>query len=79
MLTAPKMTLMSNHVFVWGCEIPPPRDTRISAATRNATESTARMYFAATVPHVIFVNSRCCRHAGAAVLNSGVPGSSRHK
>jgi hypothetical protein len=73
------MTPMSNHVFVCGCEIPPPRDIRISAATRNAAESTARMYFAATVPHAILVNNRCCRHAGALVLNSGVPGSSRHK
>jgi hypothetical protein len=78
-LTVAKMTAISSQVFVCGCEIPPPRETRMSAATRNATASAARMYFAATAPHVIFASSRCCRQAGALVLNSGVPGSRRHK
>jgi hypothetical protein len=78
-LTIPKITLMSNQVLVCGCEIPPPRDMRIRAATRNTTASPPRIYFAATARYVIFASSRCCRHAGALVLNSGVPGSSRQR
>jgi hypothetical protein len=45
-LTIPKMTPMSSHVFAWGC--PPARDIRVTAAARNPTASTAKMYLAIT-------------------------------
>jgi hypothetical protein len=51
-LTAAKMPAMISQVLVCGREIPSPRGKRISAAARNATASAARMYLAATVPHV---------------------------
>jgi hypothetical protein len=72
------MIATSSQVFVCGCPTPPPRDKRSSAAERNAMASPARMNFAAT-PHDIFARSRCCRQAGALVLNNGVPGSSRQR
>jgi hypothetical protein len=78
-LTRAKMMPIINQVFVCGWRIPPPRAKRMSAAARKAKESAARMYFAATESHVIFASNRCWRHAGALVLKSGVPGSSRHK
>ena len=58
-LTTAKMTLISSQAFVCGCPIPPPRDIRTSAATRNTTASAERMYFAATTPQVMFASSRC--------------------
>jgi hypothetical protein len=42
-LIAAKITPISIHVFVCGCEILPPRNNRMSAAAVNATASTARM------------------------------------
>jgi hypothetical protein len=74
-----KIMPISNHVRLCGCCLPPSRTRRKLPAIKNAHANTPRMYFAATVPHVIFANSRCCRHAGALVLKSGVPGSSKHK
>ena len=73
------MMAISSQVRVCGGVRPPPREARATAAIRNATLSNAMMYFAATMLQVILANNRCCRHAGALVLNSGVPGSRRHR
>jgi hypothetical protein len=78
-LTMPKMTPISSHVRLCACCLPPSRARRIAPAIKNAHASTARMYLAATRGHPIFASNRCWRHAGALVLKSGVPGSSRHR
>jgi hypothetical protein len=75
-LTAPKIAATINHVRLCGVARPPPRT---SAANRNPRPTTASMYFAATADQLSFASSRCCRQAGALVLNSGVPGSRRQR
>ncbi len=77
-LIAAKMTPISNQIFVCGPE-PRPQSARMSAAAKNATPTTARIYLAATPPQPIVASMRRCRHAGALVLNSCVPGSSKHR
>jgi hypothetical protein len=78
-LTAAKMTPMISHVRVCGCAAPPPRAMRANARMRKRTESAARIYFAATATHFSSARSRCCLHAGALVLKSGVPGFRRQR
>lgn len=75
--TMTKMTPMSSQVRPWGR--PPGRARRTRPAARNAIASAARMYLAATTARHIWARSRCCRHAGALVLNSGVPGFNKQR